>query len=74
MRYILLPNPHYKYGYFNSVKEDGTVVIDGGSPLVVTDYRGGDPQVFHTFTELEEAEGVLPRRPLALPEGLEITG
>ena len=48
------------------------MVIDGGSPLVVTDDRGGDPRVFHTFSELEKAEGVLP--PLVLPEGLVITG
>ena len=51
------------------MKEDGTVVIDGGSPLVVADESGSEPRVFNTFSELERAERVSPP-----PQGLVITG
>ena len=55
--------------HFNRVKEDGTVVIDGGSPLVVADDSGSEPRVFNTFGELEQADRVSPP-----PQGIVITG
>ena len=56
---------------FNSVKEDGTVVVDGGGHLVVkaNESSSGEPRVFNTFSQLEQAERVSPP-----PQGIVITG